>query len=68
MKRKYDTWDLRKLIAFKSGKSYTVLNDETKIVLNEYELLPRHIRRLWRIFINLDKKGLGYITVDHVID
>ena len=60
----YDLWDVRKHIAFKRKKMYTVLSDDTKAILNEYEVLPKYIQRLWSTFNKLDKKNIGYITVD----
>ena len=38
-----------------------------KAILNDYEVLPKHIARLWSAFSKLDKKNIGYITVDKII-
>ena len=65
--RAYDVWDTRKHIAYKRKKVYEVLTDETKAVLNEYELLPKQVNRLWSIFCKLDKKSIGYIQVEKIL-
>ena len=65
--REYDLWDVRKHIAFKRKKTFTVLSDETKAVLNEYEVPQKYIKRLWRTFCSLDKRNVGYINVSRIL-
>ena len=54
-------------MAFKRGRIQTVINDETKAVLNEYELMPKHLRRLWASFCNLDRRNMNYISIERLI-
>ena len=65
--RHYDMWDVRKHIAFKRKKNYTVISDQTKAILNDYEVLPKHIARFWSVFNKLDSLNIGYITVDKIL-
>ena len=65
--KEYEDWDPRKHIAFKRRKSYVILTNETKAVLNEYELKQEHVKKLWSIFNKLDDQNIGYITVDKIM-
>lgn len=39
----------------------------TQAVLNEYEVLPKHMARFWSVFNKLDTRNIGYVTVEQIL-